>query len=62
MIYRIYPNNKSNLLIIKHINRNIVVVCIINLQKKLFYIEYFFKIIVLMYLKLLDFLQVKHGI
>lgn len=36
MIYRIYPNNKSNLLIIKHINRNIVVVCIINLQLKVF--------------------------
>lgn len=36
MIYRIYPNNKSNLLIIKYINRNIVVVCIINLQLKVF--------------------------
>lgn len=36
MIYRIYPNNKSNLLIIKHINRNIVVVYIINLQLKVF--------------------------
>ena len=36
MIYRIYPNNKSNLLIIKHINRYVVAICIINLQLKVF--------------------------
>ena len=36
MIYRIYPNNKSNLLIINHINRHVVAICIINLQLKVF--------------------------
>ena len=36
MIYRIYTNNKSNLLIIKHINGYVVAICIINLQLKVF--------------------------
>lgn len=46
MIYHIYPNNKSNLLIIRHINRYVIMICIIKLQLKVFYIAYCWKIII----------------
>ena len=34
MIYHIYPNNKSNLLIIRHINRYVIVICDVKLRKE----------------------------